>query len=404
MIKRTNGTGSWNMIDALRGGDSRLYANADSSETVEASDYITFLATGFRVDITSNTDLNNTGDTFIYEAFAKNVASNTTLENSFKTVIYSGNGSSQSIGGVGFQADLVWIKERSGTNPNVLYDSLRGAGKLITSGTDAAQSGNAGDLMGAFETDGFQVNRNYLVHTAHDTTNGSASLDYVAWCWKAGGTWQSNASGSLSSTINVNTANGFSIVKYTGTGSTATYGHGLSAAPEFIIIKKTSGTQNWNAGDDSTGWTKYFDFNTDGAAGTETTVWNDTAPSSTVVTLGGSNNTNANGEDYIMYCWHSVTEYSKIGTYAGTGGSFTVPCGFQPDYVMIKRTDSTGNWVIVDSVRDDGDDRLYANNNVAEDTGQGETFKPTGFSPRTSTTNDTNTSGGTYIFMAFKMN
>ena len=99
-----------------------------------------------------------------------------------------------------------------------------------------------------------------------------------------------------------------------------------------------------------------------------------------------------------------MTGYSKFGTYDGTGGSFTVTTGFQPDFVMIKRTDSTGSFVIIDSERASGGSRLYADLNNAEDTGQGETFSSTGFSPRTSTTNDTNTSGGTYIFMAFKIN
>ena len=143
----------------------------------------------------------------------------------FKTLIYSGNGSTQSLTGLGFQPDFVWIKNRNGTNPHGLWDSTRGAGKLIKSSSTDIQTGNSGDLLGSFDSDGFQVNRNYLSFTAYDNTNWGAGT-YVAWCWNAnGGTTSSNSNGSITSTVQAFSDAGFSIVKYTDTKHTLSLIH-----------------------------------------------------------------------------------------------------------------------------------------------------------------------------------
>jgi len=215
----------------------------------------------------------------------------------------------------------------------------------------------------------------------------------------------------IQSIVSANQAAGMSIVKYTGDGSaSSTVGHGLGVIPDLTIFKSSSNTDYWHVFDTANNTVMFLNATTAAAAisgGTNGAVDIANMSSTTFGFLNGSssvNNQNGSGTTYIVYAFKSISGFSKIGTYSGTGGSFTVDCGFQPNFVMIKRTDSTGNWVIVDSARAAGDNRLYANTNGAEDTGQGETFVSNGFSPRTSTTNDTNTPGANYLFMAFKEN
>jgi len=324
----------------------------------------------------------------------------------FKTIIYNGNGTSQSITGLGFQPDLVWIKQRGGTNPNGLWDSTRGAGKLLVSDTSAAESGNAGDLMGSFDADGFQVNRNYLTNTAYDNTNygiGSAA-QYVAWCWKAnGGTTSSNTDGSTTSTVQAYPEAGFSIVKYTGTGANASVGHGLGTDPKFIMIKKTSGASDWVGG--ALDWTKYLEPN--GSPGFRTSnVWQDTAPTSSVFTLTTGGDSNGNGNEYIAYCFADADNVSKIGSYTGNGSTTgpIVTVGFQADWILIKRTDATEDWKIIDSVRGFANS-LEMNESIAEETGNNSNFTITSTGFQIGDTNgDYNANGGNYLFMALKTN
>lgn len=321
----------------------------------------------------------------------------------FKTIIYSGNGSTQSLTGLGFQPDLVWIKNRNGTNPNGLWDSTRGAGKLLVSDTNAAETGNAGDLMGSFDADGFQVNRQYLTNTAYDNTNWGAGT-YVAWCWKAnGGTTSSNTDGSTTSTVQAYPEAGFSIVKYTGTGANASVGHGLGTDPKFIMIKKTSGASDWVGG--ALDWTKYLEPN--GSPGFRTSnVWQDTAPTSSVFTLTTGGDSNGNGSEYIAYCFADADNVSKIGSYTGNGSTTgpIVTVGFQADWILIKRTDATEDWKIIDSVRGFANS-LEMNESIAEETGNNSNFTITSTGFQIGDTNgDYNANGGNYLFMALKTN
>jgi len=175
----------------------------------------------------------------------------------------------------------------------------------------------------------------------------------------------------------------------------------------MIILKKISNTQNWNTGADGIGWTKYFDGpNTANVAGTETTVWNDTAPTSTVVTLGGSNNTNANGENYIMYAWQSIAGFSKMGSYTGNGSTQSITgLGFQPSWLLIKNVDSARGWQMFDSSRG-ANQLLFANSNSAESSESAGTslssFDSDGFTVGSG--NGVNESGDTLLYMAFKNN
>ena len=254
-------------------------------------------------------------------------------------------------------------------------------------------------FLTSFDSDGFS-----LGNQAAANENGET---FVAWNWKANPLPTINTDGDTQAIVSANVAAGFSIISYTGTGSVQTVGHGLSAAPEMIILKKISNTQNWNTGADGIGWTKYFDGpNTANVAGTETTVWNDTAPTSTVVTLGGSNNTNANGENYIMYAWYSIAGFSKMGSYAGTGSPQTITTGFAPNYVMIKCIDQNEYWAIFDTSRFNTSTEykvLYANRNDGETAFGPFSFTANGFTVPASS-GMTNGSGLNYIYMAYKEN
>jgi hypothetical protein len=197
----------------------------------------------------------------------------------------------------------------------------------------------------AFDTDGFNI-----------SSDGNVSAkNYVAWCWKAGGTASSNTDGTITSSVSANTTSGFSIVSYTGTGSAgATIGHGLGAVPKFIIVKnRTSGAADWavyHASNTSAPETEYLALNTTGATIDQVTMWNDTAPTSSVFTTGASLYTGSNSNDYIAYCFAEVEGFSKFGSYVGNGsanGPF-VYTGFKPAFVIIKsnvpvRLAPTGN-------------------------------------------------------------
>ena len=417
LIKRVEGAASWAMVDSLRGGGQELYANLTDGDNAYAA--VKFLSNGFQIINTAN-GYNANGEKYLYMAFAKNATNNNTLANSFKAVTYTGNGSTQEITGIGFKPDLVWIKQRNDTNPHSFFDTTRGAGKMLVTSTDAVEINNPGDILGYFLDDGFQVNRNHGVHSAYDNSNHSGST-YVAWCWKAGNGWQSNTTGSISSLTNANTANGFSIIKYTGTGSNATVGHGLSSAPTLIIAKRLNSAQNWLVGASGIGFTKYLELNDTRAEDTASTVWNNTAPTSTVVNFGTSSLGNGSGDDYIMYCFHDVAGYSKFGTYTGNGSSSGpyVALGFEPDFVMLKRTDATSNWVIADKARggsyNDSKKVIFANLSNAEsesgDIGKSIEFNavghgsnPTGGFQLGNSDNPFNVSSGEYIYIAFKMN
>tara|TARA_B100000674_G_scaffold486391_1_gene494846 strand:+ start:511 stop:1566 length:1056 start_codon:yes stop_codon:yes gene_type:complete len=323
----------------------------------------------------------------------------------FHTRLYTGNGSTQSItnnaNAGNFPPDWVWTKGRSDADNNSVFDTTRGANKeLVTNGNGAEATGT--NLVTSFDSNGFSLGNNAGVNGSGDT--------YVAWQWKAnGGTTSSNSDGSITSTVQANTTAGFSIITYTGTGSTATIGHGLNSAPEMIITKGRSDAHSWLVGvtADSSDLSKVLVLQTTAASVTATSNYNAAPNSSTyqVVNAGGTNN---NADTYVAYVFHSVQGYSKIGSYTGNGnadGTF-VYTGFKPAWVMTKRTDSSDHWRIVDATREPFNDGsmqgLKANTNEAEaDAGsRGLDFLSNGFKIRT-TDPDSNASGGDYIYMAF---
>ena len=362
-----------------------------------------------------NTDENGFGD-FYYEPPAGYLALCTQNlpdpdiddgEDYFNTVLYTGNGSTQSITGVGFQPDWTWVKERSSTSESVLTDAVRGATKRLVSSSNAAED-TSSNLLTSFDSDGFSV--------GSDGALNQSSQTYAAWNWLAGGTGVANTDGSISSTVSANTTAGFSIVSYTGTGANATVGHGLDSAPDMYIVKNRDDVSSWityHKDSKASGFDAEDSFvslnETNGV--TDSTVWNNTAPTSSVFSLGTSNHVNGSSDDMIAYCFHSVEGYSKFGSYTGNGSSNGpfVYTGFRPAFLIVKKTSAAGEWVMWDNERSGynvDNDFLYANGNNAEFNGATYVrldLVSNGFKMRDNSA-DTNGSGATYIYMAFAEN
>jgi hypothetical protein len=323
----------------------------------------------------------------------------------FNTVTYAGNGSSpRSITGVGFQPDWVWTKNRSAANSNTVGDSVRGTGKTIfTDSTSAELTNNGYGYHSSFDADGFAVTGD-TVSAGGDNVNKSGN-NYVSWNWLGANGTASNTDGSITSTVSANTTAGFSIVSFTGTGANATIGHGLGVAPNVVITKNRDNARNWIYGGDNIAWTKYMILNLTNASASANNAWNDTAPTSSVVSLGSSTVTNESSAEMIAYCFAEKKGYSKFGSYTGNGnadGPF-IYTGFKPAFVFQKRTDSTSNWHIFDNKREPEnvmDKYLAPNDSGAEGTATGFDFLSNGFKSRTSS-HWNNQSGGTYIYMAF---
>ena len=314
----------------------------------------------------------------------------------FNTVTYTGTGSTQSITGVGFQPDWVWGKRRDGVGQHGIYDAVRGATLELNSASTNAEVTTATGLT-SFDADGFSLGSDGRLNTS--------SATYVAWNWKANGSGVSNTDGSITSKVSANTESGFSIVSYTGNGSSATVGHGLNEAPEFIIYKRRDASVNWICSVTFYDGSMDYNFLNTTAALANSTL---SLPTNSVFNLVSSSYTNVSGSDTIAYCFHSVEGFSKFGSYTGNGsadGPF-VYTGFRPAFVMVKRTDSAGNWIIHDTQRNTYNvinNGLYPNTSGAENTGWSLDFTSNGFKQRTTGTG-ANASGGTYIYACFSEN
>jgi hypothetical protein len=232
------------------------------------------------------------------------------------------------------------------------------------------EGSDSGAGFSAFDSDGFTVIEQV---SAAGTINSSTGM--VSWNWKAGGTAVSNTDGSITSSVSANPTAGFSIVSYTGTGANATVGHGLSQAPEFIIQKNRDETQPWWCYSKTIGAGGQISLDEANAQASDGAVlWNSTAPTSSVFSLGNNTGANGNADKCIVYCFHSVEGYSKVGSYTGnnTLDNVMVYTGFRPAFVLIKCLPSaTTNWGLFDNKREGynvDNDQLQANTNIAETT------------------------------------
>ena len=318
----------------------------------------------------------------------------------FAPILYTGNwnGSNTNTVEVGFRPDWIWIKRRDGADGHHLYDSVRGIGKVIQSNTTGAE--NASNHVNTTST-GFTL--------LTDNVNQNNNL-FIAWCWKAGGAAVLNQEGTRDTQVSANVDAGFSVftASTNNTNGFLTYGTGLSQPPDLVIYKRTNGSGAWSVASPLLTDYQYLVLNDSAAVAT----LGQTIHSYSNTTFGIRNSyQTSNGYDLVFYAFHSVAGYQKIGTYTGTAGSFTVYTtdngasgganGFRPRFVMIKRVDAAGgNWVIIDEPRGSGSIRVYPNSTSAEHSGQGESFSSTGFSPRPSSTGDTNISGATYLYLA----
>ena len=319
----------------------------------------------------------------------------TTIDNPelyFQTKLYTGNGSTNALtldGDEDMSPNVVWIKERSETGEHALFDTVRGVNNFLQPSNTNADNTARSDVLTAFGSDGFTLGADGDDYAINQNTN-----TYVAWCWK-------EASGI------------FDIVSYSGSGSARTISHSLSAVPKFIVVKDRTnnvGNTDWNvyhAGNTSAPETEILALNETYATSDSNIYWNDTAPTSSVFSLGTAGQVNYSTDDYIAYLWTDIQGFSKVsGSYVGNGssdGPFLF-CGFRPAMIIFKQTNTSGGqWYIYDNKRGQNelDIHLYPNLTNADSTGDNAIdILSNGFKMR-SNNGDSNASGGTYIYAAF---
>jgi hypothetical protein len=326
----------------------------------------------------------------------------------FNTKLYTGNGSTQSITGVGFQPDLLWFKNRNSAINHMWFDSVRGIDKYFY-GNLAEAEGTSATILTAVGSDGFSVG-------ANNNVNGSGN-GIVSWNWKANGSGSANTDGDVTSTVSVNTTSGFSIVKWDSTGTAGiNIGHGLGQKPAMIIAKcLNQSSTSWPVYHQSLGATKYVSLQATTAETTSATRWNNSEPTTITFQTGSSGDIGGSDRTMIAYCFAEKKGFSKFGKYTGNGstdGTF-VYTGFKPAFIIYKGVSGTGaadNWEIHDNKRDISnpmDTLLYPNSANAESIPASTTdrldFLSNGFKIRTGSA-DYNASGTTYIYMAFAEN
>jgi len=332
----------------------------------------------------------------------------TTIDNPglfFNTVLYTGNASTNAITGVGFQPDWVWLKRRDGTGNHNLYDAVRGATKYLESSSTANEQTQSAGLT-AFDSDGFTLGSN--------TNMNGSSQTFVSWNWSAGtGQGSSNTDGTINTTYtSVNTTAGFSISKFTGTGSAATVGHGLGAIPKWYMVKNmTTNSLQWRVYHASLGATKHMALDDPQAVGTASSIFNDTEPTSTVFSIGTDNGSNKSGDSHVAYCFAEVKGYSKFGQYtanANADGPF-VYTGFKPAWLLLKASNNgSWEWRLSDSTRTAFNSSTYHNlfpsASAAETNHEKDVdYYSNGFKLRTSG-NGVNASGYNVLYFAFAEN
>ena len=345
----------------------------------------------------------------------------------FNTVTYTGDmvdgdgtGHTQSITGVGFQPNWVWHKGRSGARTHILVDSVRGTSSynwLISNSSSPEITANDNGAIKSIDSNGITL-ENGADSSSKSNNAGKNGETYVFWNWLAGTSFTNDASstgiGTIDSTGSFNNDSGFSIVSYTNTNQSANSGvatikHGLNTTPNVMILKDRDATSDWQVFHSSLPTNKYLDLNTTDAAAADTNVWNNTAPTSSVFTVGDNSYSNPANRAMIAYVFAEKKGYSKFGSYTGNGnadGTF-VYTGFKPAWVMVKNTEtSSNNWVMIDNKRlgyNVDNNRIYADLSNAEDTTDVIDIVSNGFKHRF-TGGTSNGSGDKFIYMCFADN
>jgi hypothetical protein len=394
MIKKSSaisGSESWAIWDNMRNSglwDDWLIANGDQAEQVNnANVAVQITSTGFFPNATNNTAnsyVNTSGSTYIYIAIRRGPMKVPTSGTSvYQAVTRTGNSPTvNSITSVGFPPDSIWQKRVSGsTASSNVFDRLRGRYFLApryTDGETAADTSATRDLI-SFDMAGFSVGEQWSSELNANTR------PEVYWNFRRFPTV-------------------FDIACHTGTGSATTFSHNLGAVPEMMIVKRRSGGGEWAVYHSAMGNTKHIFFDTTAQA--TGTMWNNTTPTSSVFSVGTDYQVNLSASTYVTYLFATCAGVSKVGSYTGTGALLTVNCGFTSSarFILIKRTDSTGDWYVYDSARgisSSDDPYLLLNSTAVEVTGTNYVdTDSTGFKVTAAAPAGLNASGGTYIFLA----
>jgi hypothetical protein len=324
----------------------------------------------------------------------------------FNPVLYTGVNPSAATVTTGFEPGFVWIKSRTQTYSHYLYNSVLGGGRwLYSNGTNVEDT--SGDAI-TFSSTGFTTTAS--AGATNEAGQGADNL--ISWTWRTASSNTTNTNGAITSIVRANQTAGFSVVTYTGAGTGAgTVGHGLGAAPKFIICKSRTTTNDWVVWHSSFTSSQYILLNGTGSTQSISNYWGSSVPTSSVFGVyTGDNipNNNYLNASMIAFCWAEVEGFSRFGTYTGNGsadGPF-VYCGFKPAFVLIKNT-TGNNWTIVDNKRDASNvakRRLFPGANATEDSGANNVdMLSNGFKLRISGASDAgaNQNATTFIYAAF---
>ena len=323
----------------------------------------------------------------------------------FAAVTYQGNGSNNGDTKnipLDFTPDLVYITGRENAIHKQLFTSFAPQKALATSGNYAEYSFTGLRTRPRGFDAAYSSSSGYTMNT-----NGH---NYSAYCWKAGGAAVANTDGTINTQVSVNKEAGFSIITYSGSGSAGTIGHGLDRVPKMIITKRRTGTEDWKVYHSKLSGGHFLKFNSNQAETSNTDVYPNTDPTSTVYSLGNHASVNGSGDTYIAFCYAEIPGYSKFGIYRGNDSSDGVfnHCGFKPAMIITAGKNSSDAWVLWDNARDPdnvGHHRSYPNQATVESTSINNAtsmvdFYSNGFKFRGSS-DDTNGTGRHYIYMAF---
>ena len=317
-------------------------------------------------------------------------------------IFYDGNGSTQSQTALGFRPDLVWTKSVNNVGNNALYDAVRGVKKRLQSNDNTVGEDTRSGVT-SFNLDGW----------TEGSFDNQTNYTYIGWAWKAGNGLSSNGDGTITSVTSTNNQYGFSIVKYVGSGSNATIGHGLSTTPSFIIVKKSNNAGSFVTWHNSFGGASNTDYlylngQIDKGGDGSNAFWNNTVPTNSVFSVGTASSVNNSNDKYIAWCWSEISGFSKISSYTGNGSSTgpVVTTGFKPRYVLLKADVDGEDWVVLDTARTptNPSDVLLSPNSSAQQFTHASAydfdFLSNGFQPK-NTNPRWNTLNETYYYIAF---
>ena len=385
LVKNASAVADWYMYDNMRGlpvGSSAkvLSANTSAAEVTAGAAFYNLQPTGFQIQGGASTAANASGNIYIYIAIRRGpMKVPTDATKVFKPVARAGTGATASITGLSFPPSMIMTKDRAASTYSfVTQDKLRGAAWSDTASTAAENVGGTASLV-SYNMDG-------VTFSTSGAVNGSG-LNY-------------------DNLIFQRAPNFFDEVCYTGTGANLTVNHNLGVVPEIMIIKSRSAAQNWCVYSAAIGNTGIVQLNTTAATITNSLFWNNTSPTSTTFTLGASTPMNTNGQTAVAYLFATCAGVSKVGSYTGNGATQAIACGFAGGarFVLIKRTDSTGDWYVYDTARGMTtltDPYLLLNSTSAESATLGSVTTTTGgFTVNASILAAINTNGASYIFLA----